>query len=329
MTPIPMRERLKFIAILLLILLVTALSYTALHEGGHALAGLAFGGRITDFNVNFFNLGAHVGLDGKFSQTQSAVINVAGAALPFLAWALLMLVLPKKDNANLQWIKIISTMGFVNSLLAWVILPFLYLAGKAPPSDDVTKFINNSGLPALAVGLGALAFYAAGWVLFAGRIGSLRTAFQFLRGDSQAAPLPTWKRILIPVILIVFFIGAVVVGVTLGGVGDPSRPPADYTQVAAISLSERDHQSETVASFHLNESGDASVWLRVEGLDTALIDVLLIPAEGEPFQLLHGEPFSTDVSSSQGQYRLPAGEHKIVLTCPKSRGVLKVYWRLP
>ena len=124
-------------------------------------------------------------------------------------------------------------------------------------------------------------------------------------------------------------IGAVVVGVSLGGVGDPSQPPADYKQVAVIPLSERDHQSETVASFHLNELGDASIWLRVEGLDTALIDVSLIPAEGEPLQLLHGEPFSTDVSSSQGQYRLPAGEHKIVLTCPKSKGVLKIYWRLP
>ena len=54
-----------FIATLLLVLLITALSYTALHEGGHALAGLSFGGRITDFNVNFFNLGAHVGIDGK------------------------------------------------------------------------------------------------------------------------------------------------------------------------------------------------------------------------------------------------------------------------
>ena len=155
MTPIPMRDRLQFIATLLLVLLITALSYTALHEGGHALAGLSFGGRITDFNVNFFNLGAHVGIDGKFSQSQLAVINVSGVILPFLAWALMMLALPKKDIANLQWIKIISAMGFINSLLAWVILPFLYLAGKAPPSDDVTKFIHNSGLPALAVGLSA------------------------------------------------------------------------------------------------------------------------------------------------------------------------------
>ncbi len=47
------QERLKFVALLLIVLLVTALLYTTLHEGGHALAGLAFGGRVTDFNVNF------------------------------------------------------------------------------------------------------------------------------------------------------------------------------------------------------------------------------------------------------------------------------------
>src|SRR5512146_46728 len=126
MTSIPLRERLTFISILLLILRATAVASTPLHEGGHALAGLAFGGRITNFNINFFNLGAYVGIDGKFSPVQSAVINVSGVALPFLAWVLLMLVLPKKDADNLQWIKIITAMGFVNSLLAWVILPFLY-----------------------------------------------------------------------------------------------------------------------------------------------------------------------------------------------------------
>ena len=45
--------------------------------------------------------------------------------------------------------------------------------------------------------------------------------------------------------------------------------------------------------------------------------------------LLHGEDFSSDVSASQAQYRLPAGECQIVLTSQKSPGVLKVYIRLP
>jgi hypothetical protein len=36
-----------------------------------------------------------------------------------------------------------------------------------------------------------------------------------------------------------------------------------------------------------------------------------------------------DLSASQAQYRLPAGEYKLVLTNFKSPGVLKVYFLLP
>ena len=41
--------------------------------------------------------------------------------------------------------------------LAWVIVPVLYLFDQAPQGDDVTKFINSSGLSPWAVLLGAMA----------------------------------------------------------------------------------------------------------------------------------------------------------------------------
>jgi hypothetical protein len=44
---------------------------------------------------------------------------------------------------------------------------------------------------------------------------------------------------------------------------------------------------------------------------------------------MHGEDFSSAASDSQFQYRLPAGEYKIVLTCRESSGILKIYFRLP
>ncbi len=189
------QARLKQVAILLLILLATMLLYTTLHEAGHALVGLAFGGKITDFNVNFFNLSAHVGIDGQFTLPQSAAINVAGASLPLLVWFLVMLLLPKRIGLTLQWTKIVSAMGFLNTLLAWIILPFLFLSNSAPPADDVTHFIENSGFPPLAVAVVALAVYVTGWVVFALRIGDLRTAFKQL--DTASSPLPAWKNILV------------------------------------------------------------------------------------------------------------------------------------
>ncbi len=238
-----------------------------------------------------------------------------------------MISLPRKNDLNLQWIKIVSAMAFLNSLLAWVIVPFLYLNNSAPPSDDVTKFISNSGLPPLVVALAAFGLYAAGWVLFAFRIGNLRAAFKTL--SAPTAPLPAWKKILAAVVLIAVIVGGAALGINLVGVHDPSAPPPEYTQVSTLSLSERDYQAETVASFTISKPGDASIFLRVERLNTPFIDVTLISPQGEPIQLLHGEEFSTDVSSSQAQYRLPAGEQKIVLTCPKSAGLLKIYLRLP
>ena len=319
--------RLKIAAVLLIVLLATALLYTSLHEGGHALAGLAFGGRITDFNVNFFNLGAHVGIDGNFTAPQSAAINAAGVSLPLLAWFVLMVALPKRDSFLLQWIRIVSTMGFLNTLLAWIVLPFLYLSNSAPPFDDVTQFIRHSGFPPLAVAFTALLAYAAGWVLFALRTGSLRTAFKSL--GSQTASVPAWKGILAGAAAVGVIAGAAALVLNLSGIHDPAAPPADHKLAASIDLSEQDRQAVTVASFNLSEPGDVSIALRVEGLNTRWIDVSLNPAQGDPISLLHGEEFSTDMSTSQAQYRLPGGEQKIVLTCPKSAGTLKVYIRLP
>ena len=57
-----------------------------------------------------------------------------------------------------------------------------------------------------------------------------------------------------------------------------------------------------------------AIFLRVERLNTPYIDVSLLPAQGDPIQLLHGEGFSTDLTTSQAQYRLPPGENRIVLT---------------
>jgi hypothetical protein len=325
-----LRERLKIMVILLLILVVVMFSYTTLHEGGHALAALAFGARITDFNVNVFNLGAHMNYDGVLSTPQTAVVNVAGVGLPLLTWSLLLIFLPKRNNWILQWVKIALTMGYLNTLLAWVVLPFLYLSHSAPPSDDVTKFITNSGIPVLAVAVGALGLYALGWLLFSARIGSIRQAFMFLRGDKGSLPpQPKWKIILISAIILAFFAGGLALVFQMTSAKDPAAVPPGYKLAAAINLSERAYNAEIVASFTLAKKNDAAVFLRVEGLNTKYIDVSLIPPEGEPLQLLHGEDFTADVSSNQAQYRLPAGQSNIVLTCPKSVGLLEVYLRVP
>src|SRR5450759_2969470 len=173
-------ERLKVAGFTLLIALGVALAYTVLHEGGHALAGLAFGGTVREIDVNFFNLGAHVNIDGSFSRYQEAVINVSGAALPFLVWLVLTFALPKEGSPLVLWAKFIASAGTLCSLLAWVVIPFLYIKNDAPAGDDVTRFLANSGLPPLAVAFGALVLFVGGWFLFVRRFPGTRSIWNVI-----------------------------------------------------------------------------------------------------------------------------------------------------
>jgi hypothetical protein len=302
--------------------------YITLHEGGHALAGSAFGGRITEFSINFFNLlGAHVNIDGKFNRSQNAVINISGVGLPLLVWLVLVLALPKKDNLLVHWTKFVATVGTLFTLLAWVIIPFLFLKNSAPVGDDVTKFIVNSGLPPLAVAFGALALFVGGWLLYVLRFGSMWISLRLLV-TGNGNPVKPWRWSLAGVLVVAVLAAAgILVTSTLGS--DSAQPPEGFDLFATVDLSRRDVQAETIASFNLAEAGDAEISLRISGIEIGFIEVTLVPPQGAPHLLLHGEDFSSEANTSQYQYRLPAGEYKIELTSRSSPGTLKVYFRLP
>jgi hypothetical protein len=320
-------DRFKFAGLTLLIAMVVALAYTTLHEGGHALAGLVFGGRIGEFDVNFFSLGAHVNIDGEFNRFQNAVINVSGAGLPLLGWLGLILALPRKGSPLVQWTKFIASAGTLFSLLAWVIIPFFYLKNSAPAGDDVTKFIANSGLPPLAVAFCALALFAMGWFLFAQRSVGMRTVGRSLF-TGTGKPVPGWRWGVAGGVIVVALAGSgmLVVSALRSGL---TPPPEGYNIAATVDLSVRDMHAETIAWFKMAEAGDAAIFLRVTGIDSSFIVVTLVPTLGDPLLIMHGEDFSSVLNDSQVQVRLPAGEYKIVLDSRKSSGFLKVYFRIP
>lgn len=164
--------------------------YFFLHEAGHALAGLLFGGTLLNFDANPFSLGAHALISGRFSPVQRSLIYLAGPALPLLLWAAFMLAVPRRANPLLETVKAISTLGVLNAILPWVILPALYVQGLAPARDDVTGFLAYSGVsPWLAMGT-AFVVYLAGWALFLRRIRGLGEELAFLAesGDRLFSP---------------------------------------------------------------------------------------------------------------------------------------------
>ena len=156
-------------AIVISLLMLALLTYTFLHESGHALVGLMFGGKITSFNVNFFNLAAHVGVYGSFIPSQQGWISSAGVGLPLLVLAVLLIILPKQGATVLEWFKLIAGMATINSLLAWIVVPILTFSGQVI-SDDSANFLRYTQLPPLFVSFLAVLTYLAGWVLLLNRV---------------------------------------------------------------------------------------------------------------------------------------------------------------
>jgi hypothetical protein len=320
-------DRLKFAASTILIVLAVALAYTSLHEGGHALAGLVFGGQIGEFDVNFFSLGAHVNISGEFTPAQNAVINVSGVGLPLLVWFIFILALPKKASPLVQWTKFITSAGTLFSLLAWVIIPFLYIRNTAPAGDDVTQFLTNSGLPPLWVAFAAIGLFVAGWLFYSMQMDGLQAAGRVLF-PRVTKPVPVWRWVAGVVMITGILAGAgLLAGSTLGG--GTAQPPKGYHLAAMIDLSAHDINEQSIAGFNLVKAGDAEILLRMTGVDSTYIDVTLVPPQGAPFPLLHGESFSSQSSDSPFQFRLPAGDYQIMLSSLESSGILKVFLRIP
>ena len=181
---------LKIILVNLFVTLFVFFLYTFLHEAGHALAGWLFGQSLTEFDSSFWDLSAHVGLTGgNLTQMQLAIRSAAGVLLPLLVWAIFILLVPRKGSFTLETLKLLSTMVVVNTLLAWIALPILFLFGRAP-SDDVTNFLNYSHMPPLLLSFTALVLYANCWMFYLARIDGFRNQLLMFRDvrDEQSGP---------------------------------------------------------------------------------------------------------------------------------------------
>jgi hypothetical protein len=145
------------------------LVYTFLHEIGHALVGIYHGGQLASFSINFLDASAHTGISGLFTASQRSQINLSGPAMPLLMWLVFILFAPKRANPVLELVKTISSAGVLGSLLPWILVPLVYSSGGAPPGDDVTQFLRNTGMsPLLLSGL-TLGLFALGAAVFVRR----------------------------------------------------------------------------------------------------------------------------------------------------------------
>ena len=319
------------IALTLFVVLFVFFLYTFLHESGHAIIGVLFGQSLTEFDISFWDLSAHVGLvGGELTEAQLALQAAAGTGLPLLLWAFCIRLAPRKAGFMLEILKLLSSMAVVNTLLAWIILPILFFLGKAP-SDDVTNFLLHSQMPPLLLAGIALVLYLGGWILFLSKITGLRNQFLLFRTVDRER-LTAGTRSMIPVMTAIMLFCVVLVMVANGSAAnnslDPFTPPQDFNPVAEIDLSTQAYPSETLAEFTVGERDHVGIFVRVRHINTTYFDLSVTGPDGFHSVVMHGEGYNAAQDGGLWEQFLPAGTYRIVLTSHQSPGDVSVYMKI-
>jgi len=146
--------------------LAVILIYTLLHEGGHAIAALLVGARITAFDVNFVTGSPHVAWEGFVKPAGRAFIAVSGPVFPVIVWLLSLSILRWHKAVAVRLGLFVASLMVISSLLPQVIIPVLYMRGLDLRGEDIVGFIIYSGLHPLVVsGLFALLVAILVWLV--------------------------------------------------------------------------------------------------------------------------------------------------------------------
>ena len=155
----------KVLCVVVSVMLILVL-YILFHELGHLIVMLSAGAVIDDFSI----FGAHVSANGgEYTLVSNLWLNANGVVLPLII-SLVYLCFYNKDRESTFYRMFSCFVGVVpiTSLFAWVFIPFAYMKGIAPPSDDCTKFLMSFSQIAnpLFVSGAALILIVIGSILF-------------------------------------------------------------------------------------------------------------------------------------------------------------------
>ena len=134
------KNKLQKLAYLFFSFGIGVIYYILVHEMGHLIVMLSAGAKITDFSV----LTSHVSsTGGNYTDGSKMWMHANGAVLPvFMSYVFMLLYQSERKRSFYRILAFILTVLPTGSLMAWVIIPFLYAGGKAPAGDDVTNFLE-------------------------------------------------------------------------------------------------------------------------------------------------------------------------------------------
>lgn len=316
------------ILVVFFVILFVFFLYTFLHEAGHAIVGWFFGESLTEFNVNFWDFSAHVGMvGGELTESQRTVLSAAGAALPLFIWMIFISLIPRKASFILESLKLISSMAVVNTLLAWIVLPILFMFGKAP-SDDVINFLRYSQMPPLLLTCTAVVLYISAWILFLSKVDGLRNEFLLFRttdGALLTAGLRTTMLVMLGILASCVLLAFTLNAFATKNFPNPFSPPPDFQSIAEIDLSAKSYSAEPLEQFSLEKSTYVGVFVAVDNINTTYFDLSLTGPDGYHSVILHGEGYTADQDGGLWEKNLPAGTYQVVLTSHQSPGTASIF----
>jgi hypothetical protein len=317
----------RLVAWLVLVFLVFIQAYLLLHEGGHALAAAAVGGTVRTVDARPWSLRPHASYDlPGVTDTQRAFVTAAGALLPLVTWAGLIVVLPRTLPPALALVRVFVSIGLIAGMLPWIVLPWQALHVHAP-RDDVVRFVQASGWPPAAVAGLALAIMIAGIALLWWRVGGIAQLRAFRRMRSvDVAP-----RALVVTAAMLFTSVALALGLWTayppreggsqgGGVVLPT-----HAAIAEVTLDGAPFAGE----FGSGVAGTAPVRLVLGFEDVAggPIRIVLTDAAGDEVGLADfGADTTMGVATSRPRLELPPGPWTLTLTTAEGTvGRLRVW----
>ncbi|HXK97377.1 MAG: M50 family metallopeptidase [Limnochordia bacterium] len=143
---------LRFIAVTGIALGVIYL-YAILHEGGHALFVLVFGGELTEFEINFLVSKPHISYTGINDPLRQALVSLGGPLVPLALVPLLILVLRRAKHVLTKGLVLLTLVGLLPTVLISAVIAFAYGFEMAGTSEDIARFLNLTGFnPFLTAG---------------------------------------------------------------------------------------------------------------------------------------------------------------------------------
>lgn len=149
-----MAHKLRFGFAVSAMMLVSIFLYIVIHESGHAFVAALCGAS----NVRISIISAHTWwIGGSFTAVTEALCSAAGVLFPVCVSWIAMLFYSKSRKSliyHLAYFCFFIIAAF--SVLAWALLPVCSMFASVPENDDVTKFLNVSGISPVIVAVTAV-----------------------------------------------------------------------------------------------------------------------------------------------------------------------------